>query len=259
VASRARVPGGGDFFAPLVSPSSALDTGAGFGMGGYPAQHDGPLGAVGLPVAATVEAVVAVGLARVRPQSPLVPVYRKHLIGRRITVAQQTVPRSGTARSQPAGTNAGSRPSNASCAGAASCPWTTTPPGRTPGSATSAAPWATPCTRSSTPATSGSPPQPFPGSYRSSPTPPSSSTARPTAAHRTATNLTPDVLPNRSADSTRLTRNRDQERGSGAERVRAPSRHVGAGGALRLGPHPRRRVPFTGGFPRRPLASSRPP
>ena len=168
-----------------------LDIGAGFGVGGHPAQHDGPQGAVGLPVAATVEAVVAVGLARLRPQSPLVPVYRKHLIGRWITVAQQTVPRSAAARSQPAGANAGSRPSNASCAGAASCPSTTTPPGRGPGSATSAAPGATPCTRSSTPATSGSPPQPFPGSYRSSPTTPSSSTARPTAAHRTATNLTP--------------------------------------------------------------------
>ncbi len=68
------------------------------------------------------------------------PLYGERVISRRITVAQQTVAGPGTARSQPAGENDGSKPLNDSCAEAASCPSTTRPSRRTPGSAMSAAP-----------------------------------------------------------------------------------------------------------------------
>ena len=187
MASRARVPGGGDFFAPPVSPSSAARHRRGF-RGGWPSRsarwstgrcriagrrHGGGGGS-----RRSCQAPTPVPARAGLPQAPHRPLDHRRAADRaevrcgviaaswgerRLEAVERLLRRSRV------------------------LPVDTTPPGRGPGSATSAAP----CTRSSTPATSGSPPQPFPGNYRSSPTTPSSSTARPTAAHRTATNLPP--------------------------------------------------------------------
>ncbi len=51
--------------------------------------------------------------AWLRPRSSLLPMYGKHVFGQRMAIAQQTVAKSATAPSPPAGASGDSKPWNA--------------------------------------------------------------------------------------------------------------------------------------------------
>lgn len=116
--------------------------------------------------------------AWLKPRSTLVHLYGKHVFGRRVAIAQQTVAEARYGAIVAGwGQNALTR-SSGSFGAPASSPWTTTPPGPPRGYGLNAAASDTHCIRNNTQLICGSQRRPFGGTCHSSRTMRCSSTAQ---------------------------------------------------------------------------------